>query len=1275
MNIDGVVETGADERPIVPAVVIAKRSGHKIGVNPYVQKFVYHPRMNDADEISFTVNKFLNGELNPLWDDIKTFRLAYIPHYDSWFQLEVTIDDDDAVTKSVTGTHLQEAELSQLTLYLNINDDTDRLKDNYKPTKFYQPDDTAHSLLHRMLVDKASSYSIYHVDNSLWEDQREYTFNGKAIKDAFSEIATEVDCLFVFGESDADDGKIHRTISVYDLEDYCEDCGERGNFPEGKCTKCGSTNIKSGYGHDTTIYVDRDNLADNITYETNADKVKNCFHLEAGDDAMTAAVRNCNPDGSNYLWYFSDAMKAEMSDELQAKLKEYDNTYDIVTAKNETALVTEDEINRYNEEVDKYSTLNKDLTKISYPITGHTDLVNAEYLVLQLYDYLKTTMMPNTVETQVTTAQEQVATLQATDISLIGVANLKTLSTKFAEYSIKQTCALYVDTALYKVTPNTKSFDSDKKVWTGTITLDAYVTADKTEDQDTATTSEMTISFSEATPDYVKTKIESQLTRYKTNGVGIVALFQKDEDDFKEALKSYSLDNLSIVASADQAILDVLTDLGFGGDDANNKKWHDEYYTPYYTRLGYINDEITTRTQECAFLKKDDTKTDQDDGLFDILEKERARIRTSLDLKDFLGDELWAELNSFRRDDEYHNNNFVSDDLNQHEIIENAMKFYKEARKEIIKSATLQHTISADLYDLLIMPEFYPILQNFQLGNWLHLGIDGEVYKLRLIGYEIDFDDIDRLRIEFSDVVNGQGTVEDLKSILDQAASMATSYSATMRKANKGDQANSLITGMVDNGLDLTNRKIVNSADSQEVVQDEHGMLFRTRDDYGTGYNGEQTKIINSGLYYTDDSWETVKTGVGHFEYYDPEAKEYRDGYGVIADTLVGNLILGNGIGIYNTNNTFKADENGVTITGKQGGDTNQLIFCIRRENNDGTYTNFMTVNENGDLVITGNSIQMTGGDSLEKYIDNTIENGISSLNVILSNEFYAVTTDSAGNGGVFTNCYCTVTVLVGSQDVTDSSATGYTVTASDGVIGTWSDDAHTYTVTNLTADSGTVTFDVKYKTNTVSKVFTIKKIKQADSAAAYELYPSVQAIVKDNDDNLNPASITATAQMRTGTGDSVAYSGRYTVEESADGSTWETKYTSENDEQAMTTYTPAATSKLLRITLYKAGGTNDVLDQQTVPIVSDGDSPVDVRIDSSAGTIFKNGQTVTVLTCHVFRRGKEITDQVKTFNWIKYDSSGTQDTSFVRQGAGKSISITAKDVWSKAIFTCQVSL
>jgi hypothetical protein len=91
-------------------------------------------------------------------------------------------------------------------------------------------------------------------------------------------------------------------------------------------------------------------------------------------------------------------------------------------------------------------------------------------------------------------------------------------------------------------------------------------------------------------------------------------------------------------------------------------------------------------------------------------------------MKTYLGDgDLWTEFCSYRREQEYSNDNYISDGLTNGELISNARDFYNKALKEIIKSATLQNSISGKLQDFMLMPEFDGICDYFQCGNWIHL--------------------------------------------------------------------------------------------------------------------------------------------------------------------------------------------------------------------------------------------------------------------------------------------------------------------------------------------------------------------------------------------------------------------------------------------------------------------------------------------------------------------------------------------------------------------------
>lgn len=1098
----GLIEISPDGQPITPDLVLSYRGGTKQGIIHNVQSLTNANALVETAEISFDVYNEIDGVECQLWDDIRDFRLVYIPHLDTstfnpWYELSVEVDENDCTIKHCQGVHLQEAELGQLTLNgVEINTEDDIARDDYSPTIIYDPKNPEASALDRILKDKASHYTIVHVDSSIANLQRTFSWDGSSIKDAFDDIANEVECLFKYGEYTNNDGKIHRTISVYDLNDRCMECGERGSFTTRVCPKCGSANINYGYGTDSGIFLSHENFAGDITYSSNKDSVKNCFRLVAGDDLMTATIRNINPSGSQYIWYLSDSVRADMSHALQDKLKAYDTEYESYSTEKQIDIPST-VISEYNALINKYKLYDDTLTNIKYPIIGYSALTDVYYSALNFYSLLKTTLAPASEHGEKTTAAKELTKLTTNTLSPLGIQNAEISSSATVTSAVQNYAKVFIDTSLYRITAKCNTYEA--KVWKGTITLTGY-----SDDEDTATSAVLTVYVSDATPDFIKCQIEKAMKKNNVDATGTVALFKKSESEFKQALSFYSVDNLNILASIARGCLDILIQQGVA--DPENELYS-SMYLPYYNRSVWIQDEL--REREAEVLKLRGTRSNPD-GVLDYIEKQRQAIANKLDLRSYLGETLWVEFCSFRRDDTYQNDNFISDGLSDTELIAQAKEFIKNAEREIVKSATLQHTISCNLNNFLLVKEqdveespvpivtldgihiithdqlylvkgnatFSPLLVNFEVGNWVHIEIDGVVYKLRLTSYKIDYDNLDKLDVEFSDVTYGLDYMSDTQSILAQAQSMATSYSMVQHQANKGNNANKQIMDMVENGLNLTNKRIVNAADNQNMVVDESGLLMREKNEFGDDYSAEQTKIINHGFYYTNDGWKTVKTGLGKYIYYDPETGTYKEDYGIIAHKIVGNIILGNELGIYNTSGSVKIDQNGMTITA-DASDTNKDLFTLQRKNEDGSYTKYVYVDDDGNIKINGRHIQMTTSDDLGSYIDKTIKQEAAALVVQLTNEYIGITTDSNGNGGNFTDCYTDVLVFSGSTDITKSSDLKWTITATSGVIGEWDKTNHRYTIKNLTTSVGEVVFDLIYMDKlSVSKKFRIAKLK-----------------------------------------------------------------------------------------------------------------------------------------------------------------------------------------------------
>lgn len=935
--------------------VLANKSGDKISNLTNVTDIVTKHAMNSYSEFSFNAHKELNRNTLRCWNDIKDFKLMWIPEWDMWFEIYVKISEENEDIKFITGKSLGEAELSQIMLYnIEINTETDISRDDYKiPTTFYNPDHPEASLVNR-LTEKAPHYRFAHIDISLMNIQRTFTFDKKSIYDALKEVAEELNCLFVFGCGSDANGKPERTISVYDLEANCKDCGHRDTFVD-KCPKCGSTNVTNGYGEYTNVFISRDNLVEEVTYTTDVDSVKNCFKLTAGDDLMTAAIRSCNPNGSDYIYYFSDAVRSDMSEQLQEKLSAYDKLYEEYQ-KTHNFDIDSSFVNNYNAIVTKYIKYDDSLKKIESPITGYPKLMRTYFDTIDMVQFLKNKLMPNITKPD-NSAKSQGEYLMENLPSSAATTSLKNLSVSTAN-NIMISLAQSIVKGSFKITVTETTLSND--VWRGKFNLKSY-----SDEDDTYTSSPVSIGINENYEEYVRQRIEKVLNKSDDNYYDIVGLFKQDLTVFKSELKKYCLDSLNTFQKCCQSCIDIMVQQGVASDSStattsnaiNAKAIYDSLYVPYYNKLNAIQDEILVREDEVYTVEGKYNNQNEliQDGVQIEIERIIGDVQDTLNFQKFIGDELNKEFCAFLRMDEYSNDNYISDGLDNTELFQNAFDFINVATKELYKSATLQHSITGTLKNFLRMREFAPIVNSFKNGNWITIQIDDEIYKLRIIEYTIDFASSQNIDVTFSDVISAKDIASDIKSILDQASNMATSYGSIVRQSDMNSNFSKKMSDMILKGLDMTNTKIVSSADNQDITWDEHGLLCREFNDILNDYNPCQLKIINHGLYITNDGWKTAKAGVGQFYYFDPKDKVYKEGYGIIADTLVGNLILSSQVGIYNEEKSIEMDKNGIIVTTNT---YNKNVFTIKKEITDDegniTYERQLYIDDNGNIVLGG---------------------------------------------------------------------------------------------------------------------------------------------------------------------------------------------------------------------------------------------------------------------------------------------------------------------------------
>lgn len=883
---------------VTPTVVLCHRNKHKIGAIYPISEWSITPDMYNKNECSFKVYKEVNGIATPLWDQIKDLKVIYIPEYNEYFQISIDKTQTNETVKTITGSNLGIAELSQTMLYdIEINTEDDIARDAYKMAYIYDPTDISSSLLGRVL-SKAPHYKIKHVDASLCKLVRSFSINDKSIYDFLTgDLADELNCLVWVDSYD-------RSISIYDLENSCPKCGHRAEN-ETVCSKCRTT-MTRGYGEYFNVPVSNDNLSDSITVTTKDDEVKNTFRIQGGDDVINAAIRAVNPNGTEYINRFAAFQTEDMSKELI------------------------DQINAYQE---LYESKRK----------PYKEIMNGLYDTIDQILYLTSSMMPSP-ETDDTDANKELAKLTADNLGMIAVQNLRVAGVTTVNNAVKSMADIYMS-AGYKVEIASSTYSN--QVWNGRF----KVTSVDDENDTAINGSDITLLITDDYETFITQKIQKILDK-------------QDMSDEEYDWTKYGLNRLSSFSDAYQSCIDMLIDSGVGDP---NHEFYTSIYLVYYNKKLEVDKEIQVRE---AQIKEQEDKEAK-------YEKQRDNIQSELNFEKYLGKDLYSEYCLYRREDTYQNDNYISDGLSNSEILSKAEELLEVAQKEIVKASELQVDLSTDVGNIWTIDEFKDVLDQWKCGNWIRVICDDDIYELRLLNYTIKDSDFSKISCDFSSVLKVSDGISDIKSVLDSAKSMAGSYESVKRQAKNAQETGKTVSEWVEHGMNAT-AVAIRDSDSQSITYDNHGLLARTYDDITGEYEPEQLKVVNNTLAITDDNWKTVKAAIGKIHYEDPKHPgDMLSAYGVLGETIIGKLLLGEALGIYNDGGSLKFDKNGLSISNG----TNSFVVnpndetLISLSNNNGK---ILWVDTKGGLHLRGDG---SGLDITSNEAISGVSSAISQLN------------------------------------------------------------------------------------------------------------------------------------------------------------------------------------------------------------------------------------------------------------------------------------------------------
>jgi len=405
----------------------------------------------------------------------------------------------------------------------------------------------------------------------------------------------------------------------------------------------------------------------------------------------------------------------------------------------------------------------------------------------------------------------------------------------------------------------------------------------------------------------------------------------------------YGLVELNSQLSAQEGVQGTLTSAGASNISDSN-------YTQYlavWNTIQAINTEIVVRKAQILSKKAEITTK----------ETEILNINSTIDIETNFTTAQWTELQSFLMyEDDYSDTTYVvSETYSDTKVLEVKQELYDAASLELERVSKPQETIKIDSKNIFALTEHSNIQEDFSLGNFITVVYRDDLYTtLRLLELEIDFADITKLGLTFSNKNKLDSCTVQFAEIANLAKS--TSNSISLNKLGYDEAANSTgqIQEFMNSNINATTNQVV-SGQHKEVTFGEFGLRCKEWFEAQQKYDPHESWWNNNTLLFSDDNFKSSKTGIGLWD--DGLGNKY---YGFLGDVIVGKIFLGESLSIYNNSGTFTIkDDTGFQSTATVG--TNIYNVGINPSNPASIFN--ISVNGSNKLYVdtTNNKLVMSG--------------------------------------------------------------------------------------------------------------------------------------------------------------------------------------------------------------------------------------------------------------------------------------------------------------------------
>lgn len=749
-------------------------------------------------EIARTYNDLITGEIKvfPYYDKVEALRLLYLENF-GYFEIQGPELTGDGIkeAKNITAysyeyvlstKYLEDFYINQGTVesleVLNADN-----PDNIIPITLYNPNNTKLSLLH-LILEKAYGWSIGHVDSSLQTLSRQFEVDRESIYDfLMNEVCEKFNCYIVFDT-------INNTINVYAESLTSRFIGD------------GATNvftISPPFSQIGTVSVDG--------YKTTRWEYNSTTGALTLEDIPVSGAHVEVVDGALTEW------ETDVFVTFDNLSQEININYDADSIKTQLTVTYGDDL---------------DIREANMGLPYITDLsyyYTVDWMGQELYDaYTAYIQKSNQYQSEYTNNSQKMLELAgyidfeenrlSLEYSIANSVNETTIGT----YYIRGGTApnyYYTEVTLpadYNVNTTYYSMDTanldETKVENLYAVLKKYFNNESNwaEELDKLSTD---FKFMETyTLTYLKTEL-SKVTDNRTSNLEVESAINNFLAEMWKQIGRTPLKSLYYESYKQVQITNI--EAGWSQSDSNNYG----YYYPVVLYLNSIEKAIAARESSIAIYEEQYNK----------IQKSNIDIANGLIMENNFTKDQLIRLSAFIREDELKLDDIVE---TEYTTIAESFQLKQDAmesgRIELQKLCQPQLQFSMSMANIYALPEFEPIVYQFQLGNVIKVGLRGDYIKQsRLLQVDINFDDFSDFSCEFGELTSLRTQSDIHADLLSKAISAGKSVATNASYWTKGSEQANSIDLRLEEGLLNSIEALKNIDGTQNAYIDKYGMNNR----------------------------------------------------------------------------------------------------------------------------------------------------------------------------------------------------------------------------------------------------------------------------------------------------------------------------------------------------------------------------------------------------------------------------------------------------------------